>query len=72
MGYNTSLDNISAVLGPLIGTFFVQNIRIMDLNLYGLIPSLLSVVAFVMAFIRYDIPQIDHEKPQKKDPKPSN
>ncbi|MCP4761512.1 MAG: MFS transporter [archaeon] len=47
MGYSSSLDSFSQIVGPTIGTMILYNI---GSNVFGIVLSLLSIVPFFMGF----------------------
>ncbi|MFX1321170.1 MAG: MFS transporter [Promethearchaeota archaeon] len=46
-GYTSTLDSIAQIIGPLLGTFLLQEF---DTYLYGLVMGLIAFIAFIMAF----------------------
>ncbi len=46
-GYTSTLDSIAQIIGPILGTFLLQEF---DTYLYGLVISLIAFIAFIMAF----------------------
>ncbi|NMC08590.1 MAG: MFS transporter [Candidatus Lokiarchaeota archaeon] len=47
MGFSAAIDSLSQVFGPLVGTSIITAL---PLFVFGLVPSLLTAVAFAMAF----------------------
>lgn len=51
MGYNTSLDSLAQIMGPLISGFVLQS---WNLIFYGFISGILSIAAFSMIFFKFE------------------
>jgi hypothetical protein len=47
MGFSAAIDSLSQIFGPLVGTSIITAL---PLFVFGLVPSLLTVISFAMVF----------------------
>jgi MFS family permease len=62
-GFERMMDNLGAILGPLLGIVLVAAVGVRDAILLSIIPGLLAVAAIVYAIRAAELPQVRERQP---------